>query len=147
MKQGNKGFLAAGLGVSCCILPLFLIVAGLGGSFLTVFLVQYKAYLMTLAAGILIYSWIQYSRDAKQCATQMCELVGGKFRQWMLGINTGVVIFFFLITYTPLGAAFAIDAGSPNPVAAAANGQAESAVLQEGMGKLKKLALRVEGMT
>ncbi len=47
MKLGNNGILAGIVGSSCCVLPLVLIVAGLGGSFLTVFLVNYQIYFMT----------------------------------------------------------------------------------------------------
>jgi mercuric ion transport protein len=145
MKLDNKGILAGIVGTSCCVLPLVLILAGLGGSFLTVFLVNYKAYLMTFAGAVLIYSWVQYRRDAKLCETQVCEIVGGRFRKWMLGANTAVVAFFFLVTYTSLGAVFAIDVNG-NAV------QTAEAILSatpqnQGMDQLRKLSLRVEGMT
>lgn len=65
MNKPNKGFLGGLLGASCCVLPLALIAAGLGGSVLTVFLVRYKTYLMALAVGVLAYAWYAYRRDAK----------------------------------------------------------------------------------
>ena len=144
MKLDNKGIFAAVAGSSCCILPLVLIFAGLGGSFLTVFLVNYKIYIMTFAGAVLIYSWVKYRQDAKVCETQVCELVGGMFRKWMLGVNTFVVLFFFAVTYTPAGAYFAIDVGGQGvPTAGAAVPSAQSS----GMDQLRKVSLRVEGMT
>ena len=151
MERKSKGFLAAGLGASCCVLPLVLLAVGLGGSLLTVFLVRYKAYLMTFAAAVLIYAWAQYARDAKQCSTQLCEIAGGRLRKWMLGANTAVVFFFIIITYTPLGAFFAIDAGGQEIQTAEASARTVSgmrtAAQTPGMDQLRKLSLRVEGMT
>ncbi len=53
MNPKNNGVFAGILGVSCCVVPLILVAAGLVGSLLTVFLVKYKVYLMTLAVAAL----------------------------------------------------------------------------------------------
>lgn len=162
MKLKDNGAVAAGLGVSCCILPLILIAVGLGGSVLAVFLVKYKAYLMTLAVGVLAYSWFQYSRDMKLCDTQVCEIAGGKPRKWMLGVNTTVVAFFFVITYTPAGTLVGIDYVGGSTVTAEASVPsgpmtvAPASALRtvgptsgtaSGPSRVERLALRVEGMS
>jgi len=158
MKEGSRGYLAAALGASCCVLPLALLALGLGGSVLTVFLVRYKAYLMTAAGAALLFAWAHYARDAGRCASQMCEVAGGRLRKWMLGANTALVVFFFLINYTPLGAPFGVNvvgegvlqAGAAlpggGPVAEAGSGDVPSA-RSDGATRLERLALRVEGMT
>ncbi len=162
MEKKNHGFFASILGASCCILPLILLAAGLGGSLLTIFLVRYKAYLMTFAAGFLIYSWVLYRRDAKLCATQLCELTGGKLRKWLLGVNTAVVMFFFIITYTPAGALVGVDYVGESSVTAEANVLSGSMTVgpasalrtlapnasgtTSGATRMERLALRVEGM-
>ncbi len=168
MNRDSKGFLAAGLGLSCCVLPLVLIVAGLGGSLLTVFLVKYKTYLMTLAVLALLYSWSIYVRDARECATQLCEIAGGKLRKWMLGANTAVVVFFLIITYTPAGALVGVDFQGESLAAVNSAGQAAPAAkippldlpvfakqaadagpveVADGASRMERLSLRVEGMT
>ena len=161
MQQEKHGFLAAVLASSCCVLPLVLLTVGLGGSVLTMVLVQYKAYLMTFALAALVYAWVQYARDTKQCAAQACALVGGRFRKWMLGVNTGVVVLFVLITYTPVsslanvvlqGSLDAAQAPSglvqtpaserPGPAPLARASGESGATMQR-----EKLTLRVDGMT
>jgi hypothetical protein len=168
MNRDSKGFLAAGLGLSCCVLPLVLIVAGLGGSLLTVFLVKYKTYLMTLAVLALLYSWSIYARDARECATRLCEIAGGRFRKWMLGANTAVVVFFLIITYTPAGALVGVDFQGESVIAANVAGQSAPAAkipplalpafakqtadaapagMADGATRMERLSLRVEGMS
>lgn len=159
MTRKSKGYLAAGLGASCCVLPLVLLAVGLGGSVLTVFLVKYKTYLMTLAVGVLVYSWFQYTRDAKQCSDQVCEIAGGRLRRWMLGVNTAVVSFFLVITYTPLGSLVGVDYKSEGAVTAEAGTQSAAGRIASntpgmnpaqpspGASRMERLALRVEGMT
>lgn len=145
MGKPNKGSLAGLLGASCCVLPLALIAAGLGGSVLTVFLVRYKTYLMALAVGALAYAWYLYNRDVRACEAGVCEIAGGKTRKWLLWANTAVVVFFFAITYTPAGAYLGVDVneaaapGGKPPAAVAASSPAQT--------RLERLALRVDGMT
>ncbi len=168
MNRKSNGWIAAGLGLSCCVLPLILIALGLGGSLLTVFLVKYKGYLMTAAVAILIYSWAIYARDARECATQLCGITRGKLRQWMLGVNTAVVAFFLFVTYTPAGALVGVDFQGTPVIAMKAGGQgasaaktpplslpelgkrtldAEPAGAAEGATRMERLSLRVEGMS
>jgi mercuric ion transport protein len=145
MNKPNRGFLAGTLGSSCCILPLALIAAGLGGSVLTVFLVRYKTYLMALAVGALGYAWYTYKRDARACEAGACEIAGGKMRKWLLWANTAAVAFFFAITYTPAGAYLGVDvnnAGAPGGKPLAAVETSSPAQV-----RLERLALRVDGMT
>lgn len=147
MEKENKGYFAAVLGASCCVLPLALVAVGLGGSLLTIFLVRYKVWLMGMAVAALFFAWAMYARDAKKCSTELCEMVGGRLRKWMLGANTAVVVFFFVITYTPLGALVGIDFVSESAVTAEAS--APGLPAGEGVRKtrMEKLALRVEGMS
>jgi hypothetical protein len=63
VKEEKSGILAGVLGASCCVIPLSLIMAGMGGSLLTIFLVKYKTYLMTLAVAALAFAWVRYVRD------------------------------------------------------------------------------------
>ncbi len=161
MKHGKSGVLAAVLASSCCVLPLLLLAAGLGGSLLTVVLAQYKAYLMTFAVAALGLTWVNYVRDTKRCAAEVCELIGGRFRTWMLRINTVVVAFFLLTSYTPAGSlASSVLQGSPDLVqpstvratvaTPAAKRLVTSVTTSAEVGtqrQLEKVSLRVEGMS
>lgn len=161
MQQEKTGFLAVVLASSCCLLPLLLIAAGLGGSLLTVVLVRYKAYLMTAAIAALGYAWVQYRRDVKRCASGVCTLVGGRFRKTMLVASTTVVAVFFLTTYTPVGsfASILLQGGSDLPRLTNDQTQALRFVFERSSQGtvargtsaqtqgLEKVALRVDGMT
>lgn len=163
MKHDKSGFLAAGLATSCCVVPLLLVTIGLSGSVLTVVLVQYKAYLMTFALATLVYAWGQYVRDTKRCTSAACALVGGRLRKWLLGVNTGVVMLFLFITYTPAGALVSAllqsgtePAHTPSRqgnVSTAVAGRPVAVALAQPRGeggaqtRLEQLALRVEGMS
>jgi len=138
----DKGVLAGILGASCCVVPLLLIAAGLGSSLLTVFLVRYKAYLMTAALGALAWAWYAYRRDRRACEGGVCEIAGGRARRWLLWANTAVVAFFFVITYTPAGALVGVDV---SPAAAVSAPKVKTAA--PGPGRMERLALRVEGMS
>ncbi len=162
MIEKNNGVLAGILGASCCVIPLVLIATGLGGSLLTIFLVKYKGYLMTLAAVALSLAWAQYAREAKECAARFCEITGGKYRKWILGVNTAVVVFFLVVTYTPAGALVSVDFQSAEPTVIAAGTQSGPGIIppldpQFGAARpvresgdatrLERLTLRVEGMS
>ncbi len=161
MKHAKSGCLAAGLATSCCLLPLLLAMVGLGGSVLTAVLVQYKAYLMAVAFAALVYAWVHYARDATQCASQACALVGGRLRKWLLGVNTGMVVLVFLLTYTPVSSlAHVVLSGSsdparapggPLPLRSAERLHPGTVVKASGAPgeptRMEQLALRVEGMT
>jgi hypothetical protein len=161
MQQEKTGFLAVVLASSCCLLPLLLIAAGLGGSLLTVVLVRYKAYLMTAALAALGYAWVQYRRDVRRCASGACILVGGRFRKTMLVASTTVVALFFLITYTPVGsfASVLLQGGTDLPRLTNNQAQVSPPVTErpslvttargasEQTQGLEKLTLRVDGMT
>lgn len=155
MNHGKNGVLATIFAASCCVLPLLLITLGLGGSMLAVVLVRYKAYFMTIAVAALAYAWVQYRRDTKQCASRACTLVGGRLRKWMLGINTGIVALFFLLTYTPAGSLANVglqdDTGRAQVIGArrhASNPSVKPSDTGSGeQARLEHLALRVEGMT
>ena len=163
MDRKDSGILAGILGASCCVLPLILVAGWLGGSLLTIFLVKYKAYLMTFAVAALAISWIRYNREARECRARFCAITGGRFRKWLLGANTAVVVFFVLITYTPAGALVGIDFQSGESPSIAAGLQGRSGVIPPldpqfgvqakpvkdtaGVTRLERLTLRVEGMS
>ena len=137
--------------------------AGLGGSLLTIFLVKYKTYVMTFAVAALVFAWARYARDAKVCATQFCEITGGRFRKWTLGANTAIVVFFLIITYTPAGALVGVDfQGNAPAIQAGIQGEAAGVIPPlnpqfgsaapaaretNGSTRLERLSLRVEGMS
>ncbi len=155
MRQEKSGFLATVLATSCCVMPLLLIALGLGGSVLAVVLVRYKAYLMALALVALAYTWWQYARDRTRCAAEICALTGGRWHQGILGLNTGVVAFFFLMTYTPVGswATVALSGVRQPSLTTRALRQGDNAspaasgAVPVPQRQTEPLALRVEGMT
>ena len=102
-------------------------------------------------------------REAKECETQFCAITGGKYRKWMLGANTAMVLFFLIVTYTPAGALVGVDFQSDEFPGAVSSLRKEATAaippldprftsgrpVRERVDKTRyeRLTLRVEGMS
>ncbi len=85
---------AAGLSASCCILPLVLVLLGLGGVWVGTLtsLAAYKPWLLTLSAGLLAFGyWRAYGRPAS-CAGGSCRRGGLRLTRAILWFSTLVVL-------------------------------------------------------
>ncbi|WP_298168771.1 mercuric transporter MerT family protein [Acidithiobacillus sp.] len=83
------GFFAS----ACCVLPLLLIVAGIGGAWMANLRVlePYAPYLDVLALAFLIYAHVQNHREKKAAACGACAPVG-RWKTPLLWAGTIVVL-------------------------------------------------------
>lgn len=124
----TSGILSMVLASTCCVLPVVLAVAGLGGLGLGAFFGEYHWYFLALGVGALAFGWGSYLRARRACQAAQCELSGGRRTRTILAAATAVVVGFGgLSTYTYAGA------GTPELAATTLAGD--------------EVSLRVEGMT
>ena len=88
----------------CCLGPLVLLALGLGSATLTAGLVKNKWLFMGIGAGSLCLSYYLYFRERRCCAATGCTVIGSKGKKALMGIATGLVIFFMVFSLYPYSA-------------------------------------------
>ncbi len=90
-KSGFLGMVAATIASLCCLLPLAVIVLGLGSGAFMMTTMQYRA--IFIPAGIIgiALGWVLYLRERKRCSSLACRMVGGKFNFSFLLLATVLV--------------------------------------------------------
>ena len=135
MKSGKIGILSAVIASSCCVIPLLLILAGLGSVGFAAKFAQYDWLFATVGVGLLGVSYWWYFRERKACAAGTCEMRGKKFTQISLGVSTLVIAFVVGLM------AFSHFSASPTDAAAQA-----TMPTQQSTG-VELATLKVDGMT
>nr|WP_256442085.1 mercuric transporter MerT family protein [Acidithiobacillus ferriphilus] len=92
------GFLAS----ACCVLPLLLIVAGVGGAWMANLRIldPYAPYLDVIVLMFLGYAHIQNYREQKAAACDSCS-PGGRFGRWKTPLLWVGTIFVIVILALP----------------------------------------------
>jgi mercuric ion transport protein len=92
---------SATLAASCCLLPLALIGAGLGGAGLMMTMMRYEW--LTLPAGAvgLAGAYAAYIAHRRRCSTAGCRFVGERTTRVILGLATLVVVVAVLLRVFP----------------------------------------------
>lgn len=96
------GTVLAGLAASlCCIVPLVLVMAGLGGAWMSVFsaMEPWRPLFLALTAVFVIWGWYRLYRHPTTCGPgETCTLPAGLRRQrllfWMVTITIAILIAF-----------------------------------------------------
>ncbi|MBZ0170684.1 hypothetical protein MELA_01376 [Candidatus Methylomirabilis lanthanidiphila] len=91
VKPGFLGVVAAGVSSLCCLLPLMVIVLGLGSGAFMMTTMQYRA--IFIPAGIVgvAIGWLLYLRERKRCSSLACRVVGGTLNLSLLLLATVLV--------------------------------------------------------
>jgi len=91
LKAGAIASGGAVLASLCCLLPLGVVLLGLGsGAFMAVTL-QYRPILLPLGiAGVSGGFWL-YARERKRCAALGCQMAAGGVNLWILTLATAVL--------------------------------------------------------
>jgi copper chaperone CopZ len=104
MQAHRLGILSAFLASLCCVGPVLLAVAGLGSLGLGAFIGANHWYFIAGAVLLLGWAWYAYLRERRRCATDRCEMVGGKATRITLPLATLAVLGFVgLNVYTYAG--------------------------------------------
>ena len=91
VKSGFFGIVAAITASLCCLLPLAVIVLGLGSGAFMMTTMRYRT--IFIPAGILGVSlgWFWYLRERRRCNALGCRLAGGRLNLSLLVIATLIV--------------------------------------------------------
>lgn len=100
----KAGVIASGgavLASLCCLLPLAVVLLGLGsGAFMAVTL-QYRPILLPLGvAGVSGGFWL-YARERKRCAARGCRMAGARLNVSLLGLAMVVLLAEILLALFP----------------------------------------------
>lgn len=96
VKSGSLGVVAATVSSLCCLLPLVVILLGLGSGAFMMTTMQYRA--IFIPAGIIgvALGWLLYFRERKRCTAMACRMAGGYLNMGLLLLAsllvTGAVI-------------------------------------------------------
>ena len=91
LKTGFLGLVAAGVSSLCCLLPLLVILLGLGSGAFMMTTMQYRT--IFIPAGILGVGlgWFLYRRERKRCTSLECRMPGRPLNLALLLLATLVV--------------------------------------------------------
>lgn len=101
LKAGAIGTGGAVVASLCCLLPLAVVLLGLGsGAFMAVTL-QYRPVLLPLGiAGVSGGFWL-YARERKRCAALGCQMAAGRVNLWILTLAAVVLFAEILLALFP----------------------------------------------
>lgn len=90
VKSGFLGMIAATIASLCCLLPLMVILLGLGSGAFMMTTMRYRA--IFIPAGIIgiALGWTFYLRERRRCNALGCRLAGGR-------LNLGLLLFASLV--------------------------------------------------
>jgi hypothetical protein len=77
---------------SCCVLPLVVVVLGLGSGAFMIYAMKYSAIFIPIGIVGVSFGYILYFREKKKCDSIACRMAGGKFNLIALIMATVVVI-------------------------------------------------------
>jgi len=75
----------------CCVLPLAVILLGLGSGAFMATTMKYRAILIPLGVGGVALGYFFYFRERRRCRTLACKMVGAKLNLTLLIFATAVV--------------------------------------------------------
>ena len=96
VRSGFLGVVAATVSSLCCLLPLIVILLGLGSGAFMMTTMQYRAiFIPTGIIGVAL-GWLLYFRERKRCTAMACRMAGGYLNLGLLLLAsllvTGAVI-------------------------------------------------------
>lgn len=128
MKASRLGILSAIVASSCCVLPVLLVVAGLGSLGVGSLLGRFHWGFIGVALALLIYAWRVYFKERRRCRAASCEMKSGKTTKWALLVASLIVF-----TLTSLNFYTYANQHSSQPRSASTTGLAQVRIPVEGM--------------
>lgn len=90
-KSGFLGMVAATIASLCCLLPLAVIVLGLGSGAFMMTTMQYRAIFIPLGVIGVGLGWFLLLRERKRCTAMACRMAGGALNLGLLLLATLLV--------------------------------------------------------
>lgn len=91
VRSGFLGMVAATISSLCCLLPLAVIVLGLGSGAFMMTTMQYRAIFIPMGIIGVALGWLLYLRERSRCTAMGCRLAGGKLSFSLLLLATLIV--------------------------------------------------------
>jgi hypothetical protein len=91
VQSGFLGMVAATIASLCCLLPLAVIVLGLGSGAFMMTTMRYRAFFIPAGIIGIALGWFLYLRERKRCGSLACRMVGGKLNFSFLLLATVLV--------------------------------------------------------
>jgi hypothetical protein len=83
-KSGFLGMVAATIASLCCLLPLAVIVLGLGSGAFMMTTMGYRAIFIPVGVIGIALGWLLYLRERKRCTAIGCRMAGGYLNMGLL---------------------------------------------------------------
>ena len=91
VKSGVVSFFSALAASLCCMLPLAVILLGLGSGAFMATTMKYRGILLPAGVGGVALGYFFYFREQRRCRTLACQMVGAKLNLTLLIFATVVV--------------------------------------------------------
>ncbi|MFQ5793362.1 MAG: hypothetical protein ACE5JI_23065 [Acidobacteriota bacterium] len=114
VKSGAVSFLSAFAASLCCVLPLVVILLGLGSGAFMATTMQYRSILIPTGVGGLALGYFLYFRERRRCRTMVCHMAGSKTNLALLIFSTSVVSVAVFFDLFPVFASKLIMSALPN---------------------------------
>lgn len=95
-KPGLVGVGSALLASLCCVTPVVLALAGIGGAGTAMALMKVQWPAVVLSMAVLGFSYVAYFKRKRQCAVEGCSMTGRGVNLLLLGFSTTVISVLFL---------------------------------------------------
>jgi len=100
-KAGVVSMSAAVVASLCCLLPLIVVLLGLGsGAFMTVTM-QYRTVFLPVGVLGVGLGYYLYFQEKRRCSGASCAFVGGKLNLTLLFLATGIVVVALVLDFFP----------------------------------------------
>lgn len=104
LKPAVVSFCSAFLASLCCLLPLAVIILGLGSGAFMAFTMRYQVILLPLGILGVAAGYVLYLRERRRCRSLVCTMVGGRLNLLALGVATVVLLGEFVLVAFPAAA-------------------------------------------
>ncbi len=91
-KEGLIGLFTSLVASSCCLLPLAVVLLGVGSGAFMVTTMKWRPVLFPLGVLGLALSYYLYFRERRRCRTESCAMVGKTFNLVTLGLATLIML-------------------------------------------------------
>ncbi len=100
-KAGLVSMSSAAVASLCCLLPLVVVLLGLGSGAFMMVTMQYRS--IFLPAGVIgvALGYYFYFREKRRCSSAGCAFAGGKFNLTLLFLATGIVVVALVLDFFP----------------------------------------------
>lgn len=100
-KAGLVSVSSAFIASLCCLLPLTVVLLGLGSGAFMMVTMRYQTVLLSVGAFGVALGYYLYFREKSRCTTVACTVVGRKFNITLLGAATVMLVVELLLVMYP----------------------------------------------